>query len=598
MKTRVPLLGCLLCLAAFQLPLVAAPAPNEVSLVLDSGSGRASLHGWKALRDALESRGLSISDADTLDHAQANSIFVAGRTTSAGAAEQLRKRGGWPAPTQPESLLIRKTEWKGRRALLIEGADDRGLMYALLDVAGRIGWASAAEDPFVHIRDADEQPDVRERAVSIYTMQRAYFEQRLFDPNYWMAYFDMLARDRFNSFVLIFGYENGGYMAPAYPYFFDVPGFPEVRVTDFTSDDQQRYASALDRLIEMAHDRGLKFTVGLWDHVYRGGVQSGGVKGANPGQPVPGVVWGLNRTNLMTYSRAAFAEFLKRFPGVDAVQFRMHNESGLKPGAEMHEFWRNIYQVVRDVRPSLEFNARAKEFPDDLIDLALEMGIHIRICTKYWAEQMGLPFHPTHIPRQNQFDRRHGYADLLRYPKRYPFQWRLWNGGTTRILLWGDPEFARLFANSTHLYDGDGFEINEMLATKMEAQPHDQEPFELLQPQHRYFRWEFQRYWHFYQVFGREGYNPQTPDEVWDHEFQKRFGPDAGPILETGAPPGQLDSAPHHRVDFPLQPFPHHPRLGGKTTLGKPSRLCGGRRQRHGTIPQLRGRGQTPVARR
>ena len=41
---------------------------------------------------------------------------------------------------------------------------------------------------------------------------------------------------------------------------------------------QQRNLAALNRLIQMAHDRGLDFTVGIWDHIYRGGVQAGGVR--------------------------------------------------------------------------------------------------------------------------------------------------------------------------------------------------------------------------------------------------------------------------------------------------------------------------------
>ena len=60
-------------------------------------------------------------------------------------------------------------------------------------------------------------------------------------------------------------------------------------------------------------------------------------------------------------------------------------------------------------------------------------------------EQMGLPFHPTHINTQDQQNRRHSYADLLRYPQSYKMHWRLWNGGTARVLLWGDPEYARRF---------------------------------------------------------------------------------------------------------------------------------------------------------
>jgi hypothetical protein len=212
----------------------------------------------------------------------------------------------------------------------------------------------------------------------------------------------------------------------------------------------------------------------------------------------------------------------------------MHGESGLEPGEEMFTFWKEIYRVIRDTRPGLLVDARAKEFPDELIDLALDMGINLRISTKYWAEQMGLPFHPTHINRQNQHDRRHGYADLLRYPRRYSMSWQLWSGGTTRILLWGDPDYARRFAASTHLYDGDGFEVNEMLATKMEAQPHDRAPFELLGPQYRYYDYEFERYWHFYQTFGRLGYDPATSPEVWRREFERRFGADAAPFLQAG----------------------------------------------------------------
>src|SRR5262249_48999006 len=110
--------------------------------------------------------------------------------------------------------------------------------------------------------------------------------------------------------------------------------------------------------------------------------------------------------------------------------------------------------------PKVRFDARAKGLPDSVIKDGLDMGLNLRITTKYWMEQMGMPFHPTHINRQNQFDRRHSYADLLRYPQRYKVHWRLWNGGTARVLLWGDPEYTRRFAESTHLYDGDGFEVN------------------------------------------------------------------------------------------------------------------------------------------
>ena len=92
-----------------------------------------------------------------------------------------------------------------------------------------------------------------------------------------------------------------------------------------------------------------------------------------------------------------------------------------------------------------------------MIDDALNLGLAANVSTKYWMEQMGLPFHPTHINVQNQKDRRHGYADLLRYPQHYRVHWQVWSGGTTRLLLWGDPDYVRRFAATARLYDGEQF---------------------------------------------------------------------------------------------------------------------------------------------
>jgi hypothetical protein len=443
------------------------------------------------------------------------------------------KAANAPTPQGPEALVIRRTEWRGKPVCVIAGSDDRGLMYGALDVADRIGWSAERNDPFAEVRDASEKPAVPERALSVYTMHRAYWESRFYNQDYWARYLDLLARNRFNSLVVIFGYENGGFLAPCYPYFFDVEQFPEVRMVGLTRAEQQRNLDALNRLIDMAHARGLNLTVGIWDHIYRGGVQGGGIPGAEkvPARPTPGLVWGVTEQNLTAYTLAALVEFLRLVPKVDAIQFRMHDESGLKKG-EQEAFWREVFQMIKQQAPHVRFDARAKGLPDSVIEAGLEAGVKLRITTKYWMEQMGLPFHPTHINRQNQFDRRHSYADLLRYPQRYRMHWRLWNGGTARVLLWGDPEYARRFADSTHLYNGDGFEVNEPLCTKMEAQPHDRPPFELLHPQYRYYDYEFQRYWHFFQAFGRLGYNPNTPAEVWRREFEKRFGKTAAPHLE------------------------------------------------------------------
>ena len=95
-------------------------------------------------------------------------------------------------------LAVKKFTLGGRPAVLFAGADARGLMYALLDAAEGIadaarrrrgagagaGGANAAANPadlLAAIREIEERPAVRDRALSVYTMHRGYWESRFYD---------------------------------------------------------------------------------------------------------------------------------------------------------------------------------------------------------------------------------------------------------------------------------------------------------------------------------------------------------------------------------------------------------------------------------
>jgi len=503
----------------------------HVSLVIDRQVGNPVRHGLKKVTAAFAEKGLSVQEVFSLDNAQGNVVVVAGLARGSGAAaELLRSQERLSPPEGPEALLIQFTKSKSKKLLLISGSDDRGLMYALLDVADRIGWSKNKGNPLSEVRNARENPAVSERSLSMYAMQRKHVESFFHDEAYWARYLDMLAENRYNTFALLFGYSPAAFLCPPYPYLFDVDGFPDVKMPDLTKEQQRNNLRMLNRIIEMTHDRGLDFTLGIWDHIPHEAWL--GFRAKSEPWPISGVPEGVTRENLIPYTLAALPKLFQLVPNLDAVQFRMHGESGLKH-EEMNPFWTDVYKIFIEHAPGVRLDARAKGLSDELIYGAIDMGVDLRVCTKYWMEQMGLPFHPTHIHPANQEDRRHGYADMLRYPKRYDMHWKLWNGGTTKILLWGDPEYARRFAESSHLYGKGGFEINQLLATKMAGYP-EEEPFELLAKEYQYYDWEFERYWHFFQVFGRMGYNPNTPAEVWKKEFEKRFGKNAAPYVEKG----------------------------------------------------------------
>jgi hypothetical protein len=138
----------------------------QVSLVLDAPSGEPSRYAFDKLKAALEARHVQFEEAGSLDRARGRLLVAAGIPSKARAAAGVIVSLGIAPPSSPESLSIRNTTWKGKPLLLVSGADERGLMYALLDVADRVAWASDAGAPFSQVRDAAETPAVADRPSS------------------------------------------------------------------------------------------------------------------------------------------------------------------------------------------------------------------------------------------------------------------------------------------------------------------------------------------------------------------------------------------------------------------------------------------------
>lgn len=561
----VEAIGVVVGAASPQKAPVPAGAVKKVAVIADAALDEPARHGVRKLEEALRAKGVAVSEGEG-QLSGSDLVLLVGLGTGSGPAAAALAEMKVPAPRGVEALTIRiGARYQGKPAIVLTGSDGAGLMYAALDLADRVGWTRNGTNPFQFARDATEKPYLKERGVTIFTMNRAYFESHLLDDQFWVRYFDMFAEDRFNYLVLTFGYEDGGYMAPLYPYFFDVKEFPEVHVVGLTLEQQARNLKALKTMLRLAAERGIHVKPGIWDHIYRGRIQAGENPWASDGaRPTPGLVWGLDARNLVPYTVAALKKFYELFPEFSETQFRMHDESGLLH-SEIEPFWHDVFGFYSSSKRNIRLELRAKGLPKSVIADAQSQGLNIQLDTKIWMEQMGLPYHPTHVNRENQMDARHSYADLLEYPQTYHMNWTLWNGGTARLLLWADPDYARRLALSARLYDGQGLMVTEMEATKMLGEPHETKPRDFLNSRYRYFDYEFERYWAFYRVFGRLSYNPETAPEVWEHAFVERFGPDAGPHVMKAL---QLASRVLPRVVAASVPYRMFP-----TTMGWPEMM-------------------------
>jgi hypothetical protein len=503
---RLPCGKAALCRIAVFVLWASHAYAQSVAIVTDDGMMPPAQHGLGKLESALRAKGLTVVRGQRAV-AAGSFVVVAGLGNGNGAAAQVLAAQNAAVPPVAEALTIRRTvPFAGKSALLLVGSDSVGLMYAALDVADAVRGSSSRADPFALVRDTTEQPVIKTRAVSMYTMNRAYFESRFYDEQFWTRYFDMFAANRFNQFVLIPGYENSGFLAPLYPYLFDVPGFPQIRMLGLSQDQQTRNLATLRNVIRLAHARGIKFELGLWSHIDRSA--PGELDSPDPGQQeiararfasqqIPGFVpkvEGVTYENVLAYTKAALIRLRELLPDVDSLGFREHNESGLRDEM-VPSFWHEIFSVLKGVNKPVDL--RAKGVSRDLFADATQQGLQTTVNTKVWMEQLGLPFHPTHINKGNQFDQRHGYADLLQYPQFYKMTWNVWTGGTTRLLLWGDPDYVRRFAGAARLYDSDSVEINESGATKMHGDAHDTTPIPILTPSYRTYDYEFERYWQY-----------------------------------------------------------------------------------------------------
>lgn len=483
-------------LVAEPLPAVAEPAFSDLQRVL-------------------RARGLEVIRRKTLPALGPMAVVVG--TAGTAAVDRLLDAQGIALPKEAESLCIRKLRMGQWPVLLIAGRDPRGLSYALSEVARAIEVASSESDLLASVRDAVESPYLRVRSLTVHLFNADLEKNWYFDERFWEAYFAMLAGHRYNQFTLTFG-DQTNYLCPLYAYLAEVPGYAELRVKGLSDGDRRRNLAMLKRISELAQERGLDFNLGIWMQMpipqYSGKVLA---------EQLP------EGPRVADYCARGLKLLLRECSAISGVQLRMNAEAGV-PEDKQTEFYRPLFRAIRDCGRPIRLDLRYKGLRPETTQDAIDNGLDVTVSSKFWCEHMGLPYHPT-VADPLYRESRYSFGAMLAYPRKYRVLYRLWTVGSQRLLLWGDPDYSTRFAQSCRLGGGEGFEVFAPLSNK--GYGNDSGAWQIFAD--RAFeqgRWEHERYWFFYLVFGRMGYNPQTDPEVWQREFRHRFGAAAGD-LET-----------------------------------------------------------------
>lgn len=498
-----------LCLV-ISLPTAEAKG-KKLALVVDAPLAPPAARALADLQETLKKRGFELLRQRLGNDGRLDEIIV-GVAGSSPAVDRLIAEERIDLPTKAESLCLQKL--MGNR-LLIAGSDARGLSYALLEAARALELAPEGQGPLAAVPAVIEAPFLAERSMTMHLFNADLETSWYFDEDFWRDYFKMLASNRYNNFTLTFS-DQTNYLTPIYAFLVDVPGYADVRVKGLTREDRARNLRMLRRIAELARERGLDFTLGIWAQL------------PVPEYPGSVLVENLPRgRDAADYCARGLKSVLQACPAISGVQFRMNQEAGV-PEDEQAAFFTIVFQAIRACGRPMRVDLRFKALLPATIQAALAAGLRVTVSFKFWCEHMGLPYHPTVADRRYR-ESRYSYGAALATPRDYRVVYQLWSVGSQRLLLWGDPEYAARFARSCRLGDGAGFEVFAPLTNRGYGNEPGAWPL-FADRSYQVGRWDHERYWFFYLTFGRLGYNPETDPEVWRRELRHRFGEAAADI--------------------------------------------------------------------
>ena len=455
-----------------------------------SGQRPTVVHGVQALEQALTSRGVDVVLSKKPPKG-APTVWVV--CSGDGEVGQTRTFQNVKAPTRPESYVIRVS----KQQVLVLGSDPVGTMYGCFDVAEQIRWMQ--EKPALRrLRARTAEPFLDVRAVNPFLHVQALLDTTswYFSDAFWTSYLDLLAESRHNLLDIHAAYDLRKTDFPnIFPYFFSFKEFPQTGVPPELT---QRIFAQFKHIVALAKERGIH--VALMN--YNTGVSSAGKA--------------LTGERLVQYTQRSVRRLLSEVPDLWAFGFRI-GESGQSEGF----FERAYLSVIREVAPNIRVYTRTwGADPKRLAEVGREFPGHFVVEPKYNGEQMGLPYQGIVEPIEPNLPPAYSYEVYPVEPQPWRILWQVRTNGTHRIFAWGDPDFVRRTALSCRLGRGLGYTVEPLSA----YYPVDDAYHRQDAPDGRWYHWNHERTWFWYELWGRLGYDPNTPESVWIRLFHEHYG--------------------------------------------------------------------------
>ena len=401
---------------------------------------------------------------------------------------------GIPVEAAPESFSIVS---RGDQTFVV-GQDATGAMYGALEVAERLDQNGPSALPVA--TPVKTSPVLKTRGANLFIVLPEAGRPWWFrEPEFWVEYLDMMARARLNFLDMHGMYNLDNTIFPnALLYFATSVSVPDAGIP---KSEREANLQMLNEVIAMANVRGIE--VGLMS--YRADLSlSGNDKESE-----------VEKATVPIYTREAVADLATRAPGLRYLGFRI-GESKRSPD------WYTATYV--DALKSAHAHATAytrtwKTVKQDLVGIVTASGPDTIVESKYNGEQLGLPYIISGGGMQRW--KSYSFEDFLDPPTPYQFVFQVRAGGTHRIFRYAS-------------YSRTKRTINSMLISKRVAgftleAAHayfPQRDFYHANPADSFSQFAFRRDELSYLLFGRLGYDPNTPESVFRGMLKQRVGTD------------------------------------------------------------------------
>jgi len=411
------------------------------------------------------------------------------------------------------------------RVITVYGGDARGLIYGALALVDSLRDGTALAD----LKPASDKPHLEFRGIKYNLPWETYRPSSALDQHiptardlkYWEAFLDMMAENRFNVISLW----------NMHPFTFMVrpKNFPEA--SPWSDVEQEEWRQLYRGIFRLAKERGLDTYIVHWSiFVSREFAEAHGVAKRNfyPHYYVEGDTSEIVRR----YIRESVAQVFEEYPDLDGIGLS-HGEgmAGMTP-LERQKWMDDVIVAgaldANRKRPvklihRVPFSSGTSSAPGvsgdvEQVTRAAMERLGNTFSGPIWTE---MKFNWSHAHSTPKLVKVHGgklgstYFDPA--PQNYKVTWMARNEDFF-ALRWGVPDFIRqhIALNGAPDYVGGYFIGSECYIPALDYFTAIKDPVD--------WTWAFERQWLFYKLWGRLLYNPETPDAVFQAEFNRRYG--------------------------------------------------------------------------